>query len=108
MTEITKYQFKVTIPTIISVVISIITSTFFISNWLFNYKNELKSEVVQLKSNFEILSIQQKNGFQTINNARKRDSAFTVNALNDIKNQNKEMMQVFLRSASYNRSLTGN
>ncbi len=108
MTEITKYQFKVTIPTILSVVFSIITSTYIISNALLNYKSELKSEVMQLKSNYEILSIQQKNGFQTINNARKRDSAFTVNGLNEIKNQNKEMMSMFIRSASYGRSLTGN
>ena len=104
MTTIDKIPFKVTIP----ILISIISVTYMITNKLNENNSEIKSQILELKSSQEILSLQVKNGFQTINNSRKRDSADSKNSQNEIKAQVKELQTATFRGIYRSNSVSDN
>lgn len=110
MNTIDKQSFKITIPSIIAIVLATVT----IMSGLYAYQTvsnsnsaELKSNIQQLKNSQEIMQLQQNNGFKTINNARMRDSADTVNSLRGIKEDLAEIKNLQLQ-APYQRSYTAN
>lgn len=106
MTTIEKQQFKITIPSIISIIAC--TVTIIIS--IYNFKdqnsseiNGIKTEIQSVKNQIEIISIKQTNQYQSIKNDRRRDSAENSIGLKDIKEEMKGMRMLLLKLSPYNQ-----
>ncbi len=110
MNTIDKQSFKITIPSIIAIILATVSimSALYAYQSVSNSKfSEIKSNIQQLKSSQEIMQLEQNNGFKIINNSRMRDSADTVNSLRAIKEDLAEIKNLQLQSP-YQRSYTAN
>ena len=88
MTTIEKHQFKVTIPTIIAIILGTISTLMSLMSFKEQANsslNDIRSQMELIKSAQEIQQIKNNNQMMNLSNARKRDSAFVVNSFNDIK-----------------------
>lgn len=104
MTTIDKIPFKTTIP----ILLAIIYATYNFANNQNESTSKITSQINEIKNSQEILSLQVKNGFRTINNDRKRDSATSINGQNEIKTSVKELQSLFFRGQFGGKSVSNN
>lgn len=109
MTTIEKQQFKITIPSILSIIMCTVT----VIATLYNFRdqnnadfNSLRGEVQSLKSRQEIITIQQTNQFKSLKNDIKRDSAYTVNGLSKIEAKVNETNSLLIRMVFNQRAVS--
>ena len=82
---------KISIKQIAYILFAVIGSTITVVCAVYNYKNqnsngisELKTEVREIKSDFELFTTSQKNDSKLKDNYRQRDSAITTNKIDQI------------------------
>lgn len=102
MTTIDKQSFKITIPS----VVSIIACTSTIIMFLYSFRdqntaenNAVKDEIMSLKSQFQI----QNGQFLVLKNNIKRDSADRKNDRMETRDEIKEIRSMLLKMSPYNQ-----
>lgn len=108
MTSIEKKSFSINFLTALSVIASVIGTTYGITTKLSENSSRITNEIQEVKRKQEIQTIETKNGFKTINNARKRDSATLVNNQLEMKEDVKEIKDVLDRMNFYNKKSISN
>jgi hypothetical protein len=82
MTDIDKQSFKITIPSIVSIIACTASVIMFLYQFRDQYTAEnitVKMEIQSIKNQIQLVSIKQTNQYQSIKNDRKRDSADSKN-----------------------------
>lgn len=105
---------KISIKQIALIMIAVISSTITIVSAIYNYKNqnsssisELKSEVREIKSDFQIFTATQLNDSKLKDNYRKRDSAIVTNKI-DQMNQTLVRIESSLNSNKFQHNFVSN
>tara|TARA_R110000868_G_scaffold134411_1_gene346430 strand:+ start:406 stop:744 length:339 start_codon:yes stop_codon:yes gene_type:complete len=101
MTTIEKQQFKITIPSIISIV----TCTIVVIGTLYKMKDEssldredIKLSIQRIESNQEIVALKLQAQIEMNRNNYRRDSANTSNLFNKVQIEVKEIQSLIIRN----------
>lgn len=105
---------KPSIPSV-ATIISIVTCTAAIITSYYNSNtateskiNEVKSEVIKLKYDQEIIVIQQKNGFQNIDNRQKVETESRINGNKEVNEKLEKLTNAIYRISPYNQKPIAN